>query len=199
MTTLALHWTEQAPWRRQTWLHETVLSALGVALIAALAQLRLTLPFTPVPLTGQTLGVLLVGAALGPRRGARTLALYLLGGGLGLPLFAGGAAGWAYLAGPTLGYLLGFIPAAALTGWLAAHGLERSARTSWLPFALGTLVIYACGAGWLALSLGWRQALLLGVLPFLPGDALKAALAAGLLPLAWRWTEAYGGGSRHSK
>lgn len=157
----------------------------GSLLVAALAQV--VIPLQPVPITGQTFAVLLVGAALGARRGAAALALYLVEGGLGLPFFQGGAHGLGYMFGATGGYLVGFVAAAFVTGWLAERGLERSLRTSLLPFLAGTLVIYLCGAGWLAMALGSvERALAAGVLPFLVGDALKAAAAALVLPAAWR-------------
>lgn len=171
--------------RTAAWLRDLGLILAGTLFTALLAQVRLPLPFTPVPLTGQTFAVLLTGAALGSRRGLISMTLYLLLGGVGLPFFAGGQSGWAYLTGPTLGYLIGFAAAAWAVGRLAECGLERRLRTAWLPFLAGTLSIYICGAGWLALSLGVRRALLLGVLPFLAGDLLKIALAALALPAAW--------------
>lgn len=166
---------------------DALMIVLGAALVAALAQVTIPLPFTPVPLTGQTFGVLLVGAALGAKRGAASLSLYTVAGALGLPVFAAAKSG---LSGPTLGYLFGFIVAASLIGWLSEHRLERSVRTSLIPFALGTLVIYLLGATWLALSLQLSpaDALAKGVLPFIPGDLLKMALAALALPAAWRVT-----------
>lgn len=185
-TPLASTLTLRAWPRTSTWLRDLGLILAGTLFTALLAQVRILLPFTPVPLTGQTFAVLLVGAALGSRRGLAAMALYLLLGGLGLPFFAGGQGGWTYLAGPTLGYLLGFAAAAWLVGRLAERGLERRLRTAWLPFLAGTLVIYACGAAWLALSLGVQKALLLGVLPFVAGDLLKIALAALTLPAAWK-------------
>ena len=99
--------------------------------VAALSQVRIPLPFTPVPLTGQTFAVLLVGAALGAKRGLGALSLYLVLGAFGLPFFAGGASGLAYMTGPTLGYLVGFAAAAALTGFLAERGLDRRIPTAW--------------------------------------------------------------------
>lgn len=186
MTTLAPTLTTRYFPRTAPWLRDLLLVLMGTFLVSIMAQIRIPLPFTPVPLTGQTFAVLLVGAVLGSRRGVTAMALYLLLGGLGLPAFAGGASGPAYFAGPTLGYLAGFIAAATLIGWLSERGLERSLRTSLLPFLLGTLVIYLFGAGWLALSYGWEKALALGVLPFLFGDALKLLLAALALPAAWR-------------
>ncbi len=167
-------------------LRDLLLIAAGALLVAILAQVRIPLPFTPVPLTGQTFAVLLVGAALGARRGAASLGLYAGLGLSGLPVFAGGASGLSYALGPTGGYLLGFIAAAYVIGQLAERGLERSIRTSLLPFAVGTVIIYALGAGWLAFYVGPQAAILKGVLPFLPGDLLKLALAAIALPAAWK-------------
>ncbi|MEZ0396708.1 MAG: biotin transporter BioY [Anaerolineales bacterium] len=187
-TTLAIHLTRRLLPRTSAWLRDLGLILTGALLTAALAQVRLPLPFTPVPITGQTFAVLLVGATLGARRGALSLGLYTALGLAGLPVFAGGASGAAYALGPTGGYLLGFVAAAWVVGRLAESGLERSLRTSLLPFVSGTLVIYACGAGWLALSVGLTKALAWGVLPFLIGDAVKIALAALALPAAWKWT-----------
>ena len=172
--------------RTAAWLRDLLLITISALFVAALAQVRIPLPFTPVPLTGQTFAVLLVGAALGSKRGAASLALYTLMGAVGLPFFAGGASGLAYMSGPTLGYLVGFVIAAYVMGLLAERGLERSVRTSLVPFLAGTLVIYLFGAVWLAVLLGVEQALTLGVLPFLVGDAIKLVLAALALPAAWR-------------
>ena len=164
---------------------DLLLVVFGSLFVAACAQIAIPMPFTPVPLTGQTFAVLLVGAALGSKRGASSLGLYTVAGALGLPFFAGGKSG---LSGPTLGYLFGFIVAAYVIGLLAEHGLDRSLRTSCLPFLLGTAVIYLCGAAWLAISLGMtpQQAIAAGVLPFLIGDAIKLLLAGIALPAAWK-------------
>lgn len=167
-------------------LRDLLLVAAGALLVAILAQARIPLPFTPVPLTGQTFAVLLVGAALGSKRGFASLGLYAILGLAGLPVFAGGASGWGYALGPTGGYLLGFILAAYFIGRLAERGLERNIRTSLWPFALGTVIIYALGAGWLAFYVGPQAALAKGVLPFLPGDLIKLVLAALALPAAWK-------------
>lgn len=169
---------------RRTWISNTALVLTGALVIAALAQVRIPLPFTPVPLTLQTLAVLLIGAVLGSRRGAAAVLAYLAGGILGLPFFAGGQAA---LLGPTGGYLLGFVLAAFIVGKLAERGLDRSIRTSLLPFLAGEFIILACGSLWLASFVGFSQAITLGVLPFLLGDALKALAAAALLPAAWKW------------
>ena len=115
------------------------------------------------------------------------MGLYLLEGGLGLPFFAHGAAGAARLAGPTGGYLLSYPFAAALVGWLATRGWDRRPLTMLAAMLLGSLVIFALGAGWLTHFVGPSHAFLAGVLPFLPGDVVKALMAAGLLPLGWKW------------
>ncbi|MFM8998869.1 MAG: biotin transporter BioY [Actinomycetota bacterium] len=160
----------------------------GTAVVGLFAQVSIPLPFTPVPLTGQTLGVLLIGAALGPRRSAISLAIYLLAGAVGLPLYAGGASGWAAVTGPTGGYLVGFIAAAGVVGAMAARGFDRRPGTTLAAYATGSVIIYLFGATWLAVALGIgaAEAFGLGVAPFLLGDAMKALIAAGLLPSAWR-------------
>ncbi len=156
------------------------------AFIALMAHVRLPLPFTPVPITGQTFAVLLVGAALGSRRGAAAVLAYLAEGALGLPVFAGGG-GLAYLLGPTGGYLFGFVAAAWVVGKLAEHGHDRRFITAWAGFLLGEIVLYAFGLAWLSRFVGMRQAIALGLTPFLLGDALKALAAGLLLPTVWQW------------
>lgn len=155
--------------------------------IALLAQIRVPLPFTPVPITGQTLAVLLVGAALGSRRGAAAVLLYLAEGLAGLPVFAGGGAGLAHLLGPTGGYLVGFVAAAWVAGRLAEQGWDRRGRTAWLVFLLAEVALYLPGLAWLALYVGPQRVLALGLYPFVVGDLLKMALAGALLPTVWRW------------
>lgn len=168
-------------------IRDLLLVFAGTVLVALLAQVSIPLPFTPVPLTGQTFAVLLVGAALGSRRGAASLSLYTVIGALGLPIFAGGVGGLGKFFGPTGGYLLGFIVAAYVIGLLAERGLERSFRTSILPFLVGTIIIYLIGATWLGFFVGFEKALPLGVIPFIPGDIIKLALAAISLPVAWKF------------
>jgi biotin transport system substrate-specific component len=158
----------------------------GSILVAALAQLSIYLPFSPVPITGQTLGVLLVGMALGSRRGAASMLAYLAEGALGLPVFAGGSAGLAYMLGPTAGYLAGFVIAAWLVGALAERGFDRSIPRTLLAFALGSAVIYAFGLLGLLRFVPWPGTLAAGMIPFLIGDAVKAVAAALLLPGAWK-------------
>jgi biotin transport system substrate-specific component len=188
MTTLApTIYTRTFP-RAAGWLRDMTLIVFGALFIAALAQVKIPLPFTPVPLTGQTFAVLLVGATLGSRRGAASMALYIALGALGLPVFAGGAAGTRYLSGATLGYLIGFVIAAYIIGLLAERGYERSLRTSITPFMIGTLIIYLCGLTWLAIVLGsLSKAITAGVLPFLIGDVIKLIAAAAMLPAAWKF------------
>jgi biotin transport system substrate-specific component len=162
-----------------------LLIVVGASLaVAALAQVAIPLPFTPVPITGQTLGVLLAGVALGSRRAALAMALYLLEGAVGLPFFAGGRSG---LGGSTTGYLLAYPLAAFFTGWLAERGWDRKPLTAAAAMLTGSLVIFGLGAAWLSAYVGGpAKAFALGVLPFIPGDLLKTALASGLLPLTWR-------------
>jgi len=159
------------------------LGVLAFAVMTALgAHVRIALPFTPVPITLQTLFVVLAGASLGPVLGPASQGLYILAGGLGLPVFAGGVGGWLHLVqGPTGGYLLGFLAATGLTGWM----IRRRGARFWgilLSLAAGNAVIYLCGMVWLALVLGvsLERAVTLGVLPFLAGDAAKLCAAAGL-------------------
>jgi biotin transport system substrate-specific component len=169
------------------WLRDLILVTAGALFVAVLAQVKIPLPFTPVPLTGQTFAVLLVAATLGSKRGAASMAFYIALGVFGLPVFAGGAAGMAYLSGATLGYLIGFIAAAYVIGLLAERGLERSLRTSILPFLAGTIIIYACGVAWLTVLLGsFVKAVAAGLVPFVVGDIIKLAAAALALPAAWK-------------
>lgn len=157
----------------------------GVAFLALLAQVRVQVG--PVPITGQTFGVLLLGAAYGVGLGAATMGAYLLAGGLGLAVFTDWGAGWATFAGPTGGYLIGFLVAAALVGWLAQRGWDRRPASAALAMLIGNLVIYAFGLAWLAtLAPDLGTTLQWGLWPFLPGDAIKVLAAAAVLPAAWR-------------
>jgi len=180
-------------------------AAGGSLLIAGLAQISFQLPFTPVPITGQTLGVLLVGAAYGPALGAATLVLYLAWGLIGLPVFAPNADGThdtglqvLRATSATGGYLIGFVAAAGLTGWFSRRGWDRSIRSSIGAMLLGSIVIYAVGVPWLYHALPpvidgnpvtLDTALSFGLYPFIIGDTLKLLVAAGLLPVAWRLLE----------
>jgi biotin transport system substrate-specific component len=155
-------------------------------LTAAAAQVVVPLPFTPVPLTGQTFAVLLTGALLGPRLGALAMLAYLAEGAAGLPFFRGGAGGVGHLVGPTAGYLFAFPVAAYVTGYLAERGWDRRFVTAAAAMALGSFVILAGGWAWLTfLSGNAALAFRLGVGWFLLGDVVKVALAAAALPAGW--------------
>jgi len=190
MSTLALAVSPAKVRPRVAW--RVFLALAGSWLVAGLAQLEIKLPFTPVPITGQTLGVLLVGTAYGWRLGALTLLLYLAEIAVGLPFAAEGEAGLERLtlATPSGGYLWGFLLAGTLTGWLAGRGWDRSLRSSLGVMLLGNIVIYLVGVPWLAASIdvSGLEALELGLYPFVIGDTLKLLIAAGLLPAAWRLT-----------
>ncbi|MEP7034193.1 MAG: biotin transporter BioY [Dermatophilaceae bacterium] len=163
----------------------TVVSA--AVLTTAAAQIVLPVPGSPVPVTGQTLAVLLTAAALGPLRGALGQLLYVGAAFIGLPVLAQGASGSHAVFGATGGYLLGFVLAAFIVGRLAKSGWSRTPVRVLASYAVGSVVIYACGVVVLALvtGQGMSWAFQKGVVPFLFGDVLKALLAAGLLPLAW--------------
>lgn len=166
--------------------YDAALVLAGSLFIALSAQLALRLPFSPVPITAQTLAVLLTGALLGGPRGAFSALTYLGEGLAGLPVFAGGAAGVAHLLGPTGGYLVGFVAAAYVTGRLAERGWDRRVGTVVLAMLFGNLVLYAPGLLWLAGFVGPDKALALGLYPFIAGDLLKLAVAASMLPLGWK-------------
>lgn len=162
-----------------------VLLTLGAAgAVGLAAQIVVPVPGSPVPITGQTFAVLLVGATLGAARGAAGMLVYMLAGVLGVPWFAAGASGWPTA---TAGYLLGFIVAAALIGQLAALGGDRSPAHTIGLMAAGNALIYLVGVPWLAFSTGMdlTSAVATGLVPYLVGDVLKTALAAALLPGAW--------------
>jgi biotin transport system substrate-specific component len=172
----------------QTSLARTVLLAVfGTLLLTASAKLQI--PFWPVPLTMQTFVVLTLGMVYGWRLGAATVALYLVEGAVGLPVFAGTperGIGLAYMAGPTGGYLVGFVLAAALTGWLAEKGWDRSPVRTAAAMFLGNIALYLPGIAWLSGIIGFDKAVQVGLVPFLLGDALKLVLAVVALPAAWK-------------
>ena len=161
------------------WLIEALFALGGVALLAASAQLTIHLPFTPVPFTGQTFAVLLIGAAYGLRRGLSAVILYLTVGTIGLPFFA------AVVGAASYGYLIGFAVAVVIVGWLAEHGWDRNLFTSILAMLAGEVAIFACGMAWLAQFVGWNNVVADGLIPFLIGDTIKLLAAAVALPLAW--------------
>jgi biotin transport system substrate-specific component len=163
---------------------DALLVAGAAGFIGLLAQISIQLSFTPVPITGQTLGVLLAGTALGWRRAGAALLLYAVAGVAGVPWFAAHSSGYA---SASFGYIIGFFAAAVLCGYLAERGADRSVLRSVPAMLAAEVVIYAFGLTWLALDLhlGASATIAAGLTPFLAGDAIKAALAAGLLPAAW--------------
>jgi len=175
------------PTGRAQWLRYAILAVLGSLLIAVSSKIQV--PFYPVPMTMQTLVVLAIGMAYGWRLGGATLLLYLAEGASGLPVFAGTpekGIGLAYMMGPTGGYLLGFLLAAVMVGWLAERGFDRNVFTAALAMLAGNVLIYAPGVLWLGAVVGWDKPVLeWGLTPFLWGDAFKLALAAVLMPGIW--------------
>lgn len=157
----------------------------GAAFVGIAAQIAIPLPFTPVPLTLQTFAVLLTGAALGSLRGVLAMTIYAVAGVAGVPWFSEGSSGFG---GASFGYILGFIAAAFIVGRLAERGGSSTVLRTTGLMIVGNVVIYAAGVTWLKFSLDatWGTALALGLTPFLVGDAIKIALAAGLLPLSWK-------------
>ncbi len=195
MTTIAY----SLPRVRSNLATDALLVLTGSLIVALLAQLSIKLPFTPVPITGQTLGVLLVGTSLGALRGGAALLLYLVWGAIGLPFYAEGKSGVEFLgfAAATGGYLWGFVVAAAVVGWLAERGWDRETRSAISAMLIGEIIIFTIGVLWLAAAFDLpvnaagpeNDALDLGLYPFVVGDLLKLLLAAGILPLAWRWIQ----------
>jgi biotin transport system substrate-specific component len=174
---------------RGTGRHATLtLVVAGAVFVALAAQITVPLPFTPVPVTGQTFGVLLVGASLGTLAGAASLTLYVLAGAIGAPVYADHSSGLDVLRSPTGGYLIGFIAAAALTGFLAQKRWDRVLSSAIGAMLCGNVIIYACGLPWLAhvLHTNLDKTLEYGFYPFIIGDTLKLYLAAALLPATWR-------------
>ncbi len=162
---------------------------VGVAAFMSLvAQVSFKLPNNPVPITGQTFGVLLSAAAVGPLRGLAGQLLYIVIGWAGLPVFAGGTHGWAVLRGGSGGYFVGFVLATLLVGWQARHGVDRRVDTLAGSFLLASALIYVPGVWWLAHVYHWSytKAITTGVSPFILGDLLKALAAGALLPAAWK-------------
>jgi len=175
-------WPAEAGAARLT--RNLVLAIIGSAALTVSA--KISVPFYPVPMTMQTYMVLMIGMAFGLRLGAATVAFYLAQGLVGLPVFAAGG-GFAYFLGPTGGYLVGFLAAAAVMGWLADRGWARRPLAAFVALLLGTAIPFLLGVPWLAAVLGdFGKAVAGGLLPFLWGAVFKLALAAATLPLAWK-------------
>ena len=201
MTTLALRLAPSTARPVPRAAFQIACAMVGAALIAGLAQFTVYLPFTPVPITGQTLGVLLVGAAYGPGLGAATVGLYLAAAVVGLPVLARSVEGGhdtglhvLSVSFASAGYLWGFLAASILVGWLSRRGWDRSMRSSVSAMFLGEVVIFSFGIPWLMASagVGVQKALEWGLYPFVVGDTIKLLLAAALLPAAWLVLERFG-------
>jgi len=172
-------------------LGDVLLVCAGTALVSLAAQVSVPLGFTPVPISGQTFAVLLVGASLGSIRGAASLALYLLIGLAGAPVYSEQKGGWEIFSGATGGYLVGFMVAASVVGLLAERGWDKRVATSVSAMLTGSVIIYVFGLVWLHryLEASWEATLTAGLYPFVPGDILKLYLAALALPAAWKLVE----------
>lgn len=160
----------------------------GVLGMALMAQVAVPVPGSPVPITGQTLGLVLVAAALGPVRAVSVMGVYILAALVGLPFYSEASGGYEAVVGATGGYVVGFVPAAYLVGLAARHGADRRFLRALPLFVAGQLVVFAVGVPWLALTTGMSasEALAAGFVPFLLGGAVKAAVAGAVLPGLWR-------------
>ncbi|HIJ58994.1 MAG TPA: biotin transporter BioY [Nitrospirae bacterium] len=163
-----------------------IIAFLGSMLIALSAQIAIPLPFTPVPITGQTLGVLVVGTMLGAKRGALSAIFYIIEAVMGLPVFAGFKGGFHHLLGPTGGYIIGFVPAAYIVGYFAQRGWDRNPLKAVMSILAGNLVIYIFGLSVLSIYVGRESLLQLGFYPFVVGDLIKITLFALSIPLIWK-------------
>lgn len=159
------------------------LMLVGVGILAVSA--RIQVPFYPVPVTMQTLAVMVIAMAYGSKLGTATLFSYMLAGFLGAPVFAGGA-GFAYMAGPTGGYLAGFLLAGMVLGALADRGWTRNWQTTAAAMIVGTAIIYLLGVAWLSQLIGFDKAITFGLVPFIYGDILKLVIAAVSVPFMWK-------------
>jgi biotin transport system substrate-specific component len=167
--------------------YDFILVMVGAISIGFCAQIAVVLPFSPVPVTGQTFAVLITGVLLGAKRGCLSVLLYVVQGALGFPVFSMGRSGLVTLLGPTGGYLIGFIAASYVVGWLAERGWDRKVSTAVLAMIIGSIVIYVFGILWLYGFAGSVEgALVMGLYPFIPGDIVKILLAAILLPSGWK-------------
>lgn len=188
--------------RSSTLVRDVILVLAGTGLVSVLAQVAI--PWFPVPFTGQTLAVLLVGGLLGALRGALSLAVYFAIGALGAPIFSEQSGGWDVIMGATGGYIIGFIVAAAVVGWLCERGADRRVVPMMGVLLLGNVIIYAVGVPWLAnwtppgadVAFGWSQAYEFGVQPFILGDLLKLAIVAAILPAGWALLQRTGFGRK---
>lgn len=186
MTLAAAVWS---PSVGRDWMRTAVLMLAGSVLLALSAQIKI--PLGAVPFTMQTFVVLVMGMVLGARLASATVLLYLGEGAIGLPVFAGGG-GIAYFAGPTAGFLLAFLPAAAVLGWLAERGWGRSFGSTIAAMLIGTAIIFAGGLAWLGAVIGYEKAVAVGLVPFVWSESAKILLAAAVMPMCWRGVRARG-------
>ncbi len=169
----------------RNWVRQIILAVIGVAFLTLASKINI--PFYPVPQTMQTFAVLTLGIVYGSRLGASTVLLYLFAGVMGLPVFAGTGAGFAVILGPTGGYLIGFVIAAAITGYLAEKGWDRKMTLTFVAMLIGNVALYIPGLIWLANVVGWDKPILeWGLYPFLWGALAKMALAMLVIPAAWK-------------
>jgi biotin transport system substrate-specific component len=183
-----------AAFPRTNLITDAVLVLAGTGLVAAAAQVSFNLPHTPIPITGQTFAVVLVGASLGAIRGTASLFIYLWLGVAGAPIYAHHDSGWNVITSASGGYIVGFILAAAITGVLAEHGWDKKLSSSIGAMLTGNVVVYLVGLPWLAVVLNTnvQKTLEYGLYPFVPGDTIKLYLAAAALPVSWkivRWVK----------
>ena len=180
---------------RSNLLTNILLVLAGTGFVALAAQVSISLPFTPVPITGQTFAVLLVGTSLGALLGLASLGLYLFVGTLGAPVYADHQHGWDVITGPTGGYIIGFVVAAALAGSLAERRWDRHFNSAVAAMLSGNVVIYLFGLPWLAAKIdsGLEDTLEAGLYPFVVGDLIKLYLAGALLPAAWALVKRFKG------
>jgi Uncharacterized conserved protein len=176
--------------RAEKLIRKILLVLFGSALIALCAKIYV--PLYPVPITMQTFGVFLIGLTYGWRLGGTTIAIYLFGGALGLPVFAKSGLGIAYLFGPTGGFLFGFFFAAVACGWFAERGFDRSYVKLFISLLIGNILLYALGLIWLGKIVGWDKPILeLGFYPFVLGDLIKILLVVILLPSVWKYVDRF--------
>jgi biotin transport system substrate-specific component len=173
--------------KREALIYNILLIVGGSIFIALSAQIAIPVPFSPIPITGQTFAIILTGAFLGSRLGGLAVIAYLLEGAAGLPVFAQAHFGIVHLFGPTGGYLLGFVPAAFIVGYLAEHGWGKSFISSLIMMSLGTTVIFVVGLAWLSIALNTENILTLGFYPYLTGALIKILFAALIFNSGWKF------------
>lgn len=171
---------------KRTFIRDLIYVLAGSLLIAASAQISFPIPFSPVPVTGQTFAVLLLAAVMGSKRGTLAVVAYIAEGLVGLPFFAGATSGLAILKGASFGYFLGFVMAAYWVGKLAEKGKERSFKSALPTFLQGYVLLFVPGVLWLSYFLGFTASIFQGFVVFIPGEIVKLVLVSAFLPTAWK-------------